>query len=224
MKDPSSPCSDHKHKPVFPERGHRRSLCVTQANTSHSLTQPHASLIRNAHTVLTVRMLRSSRREMEPEHACGHVRVACNTAITWAWRLQSYLTKWSDVAGAWGECRVLSHKSSRKVAGRVHQVVLKWRAATLPYPLQCELDMTRHFSKFVLQNTEASHENFMDNPLFTIKWSNLDLFFLTFLLDMFWVQNILYLYKCLFDKRQLQSLNPKMYRPTVCYLSGILTI
>lgn len=33
--------------------------------------------------------------------------------------------------------------------------------------------------------------NFIDNPLFTIKWSNLDLFFLTFLLDMFWVQNIL---------------------------------
>lgn len=51
--------------------------------------------------------------------------------------------------------------SSRKVTlflRCVRQVLIKWLAMTLPHLLQRELDMTRHFSKFVLQNTEASKE------------------------------------------------------------------
>lgn len=55
------------------------------------------------------------------------------------------------------------HGRSRKVTlflQRVRQLFVKCFAVTLSYLLQCEPDTAWHFSKFVLQNTQPSHEMF----------------------------------------------------------------
>lgn len=181
--------------------------------------------IRNTHTSHMLQMLWNPRTATETR-TDGHWTLPSHddlflmrnwNEIAWRDRARGPLF-WRTVTAEWTcateSCTTStncwrSHRSCRKVTlflWHVRQVLIKWLATTLPHLPQCELDMTRHFSKFVLRNTETftwAACNFTDSPLFTIKWSNLILIswkgflprchFLAFLSYMFWGhKNILY--------------------------------